>query len=83
MASLIQFCEPPERSSKEPTFETKPSTIGALVSVPITQIIKLVNEKVPKTFSAGGNGPDACGKVGIGPLKTDICVGTKYDLEAS
>jgi hypothetical protein len=35
MDSLIQFCEAPERISKEPTFETKPTTIAAILLIVI------------------------------------------------
>lgn len=85
-----ELSEKPKRSSSMPSFQTKPSTIGALATVPIGEISDILNEKIPQEFSDSGNGGDACIQ---GPgFKTDfppidipgpkVCAGTKYEFTA-
>ncbi len=70
--------EKPPQLSLTPTFATEESTIGAQVSIAVADLTGLVNDKIPKTFSAGGNGGDACVVVG-----RKVCVGTQYQFTAN
>lgn len=76
--SKNELAEKPPRSAETTTFDTLPSTIGALVNIPMSAINSLLNANIPATFSAGGNGEDVCVRV----IK-DICAGTKYEFSAN
>jgi hypothetical protein len=55
---------------------TKPSTIGALVAIPLAQAMKAVNAALPRTYDQDWtDGEDACADLGI---LGKHCVGTKY-----
>lgn len=61
------------------TFATMPSTIGTLVSLPISDLKALINAQVPPSFSERGNGPDVC----VNLLFTKACAGTQYQFTAT
>lgn len=52
--------ERPPDSSQAAAFDTTPSTLGALAMIPIAEIKALVNAKVPPSYSASGDGEEAC-----------------------
>ena len=59
-----------------PLIVTQPSTIGALVTMPLAQAIQAANAALPRTYSQDwSNGDDACVDLG---LLGKHCVGTKY-----
>lgn len=60
--------------------ETQPSTVGALVLIPLDQAIQAANAALPRTYSQDWtNGPDQCARV----LGVRVCVGTKYKYTVS
>lgn len=60
---------------------TQPSTIGALVAIPLAQAIEAVNPALPRTYGQDWtNGEDACVDLGILGKR---CVGTKYKYNVS
>jgi hypothetical protein len=74
------FEKPPE-SGGVASFETVPSKLGVLVKVPMDHLSSLVDSNIPKTFSDGGNGNNACKDMPLGI--PDVCVGTKYNFSAN
>jgi hypothetical protein len=70
--------ERPPTSSQTISFNTAPSTIGALATIPIAEIKALVNAKVPESYRAAGNGEEACTRI----LGQRACIGTRYSLNA-
>src|SRR5690606_3443518 len=60
---------------------TQPSTIGALITIPLTQAIQATNAALPRTYGQDwSNGPDACADLGA---LGKHCVGTKYKYKVS
>lgn len=86
-----ELSQKPPSSANTPTFETKPSTIGMLATISITEIASLINSKIPSSFDAGSNGSYVCAKVDyrvptpLGDIRDEkkVCAGTKYDFSAS
>lgn len=72
--------EKPDRFSQPSTFDTKPSTIAAQVTVPISQIASAINSNIPPSFEENGNGPDFTIKMNE---FTKYNVGTHYDITVS
>lgn len=70
----------PIGSDGPPTFQTAPSTIGAMVTVPLAQVVQAVNKAVPRSYSQGWTaGPDECKWI----LGVHVCVGTQYKFDVS
>lgn len=65
-----------DRSGGGVQINTQPSTIGALVAIPLAQAIQSANTALPRAYSQDwSNGEDAC--VDLGWLGKH-CVGTRY-----
>jgi Domain of unknown function (DUF4403) len=73
-----QLSEAPPNGSQAAAFDTTPSTVGALATIPIAEIKALVNAKVPPSYSASGDGEEACTRI----LGQKACIGTRYSLNA-
>jgi hypothetical protein len=66
---------PPLQQDGTGPIANQPSTIGALVTVPMAQAIQAVNAALPKAYGVDWtNGPDQCARI----LWQNVCVGTKY-----
>ncbi|MDQ7954774.1 MAG: DUF4403 family protein [Pseudomonadota bacterium] len=64
-----------------PQIATQPSTIGALVAIPLAQSIQAANTALPRSYGQDWtNGEDACVDLG---LLGKHCVGTKYRYNVS
>lgn len=83
-AAILGACGRSDISERPPVdngaaaipIEAQPSTIGALVAIPLDQAIQAVNAALPRTYSQDWiNGPDACADLG---LLGKHCAGTKY-----
>ena len=74
--SKDELAQKPPNKAETLTIYTKPSTFGALVSIPISEISRIVNSKIPNSFSRNGHGKDACAKI----LGKKVCVGTRYSF---
>jgi hypothetical protein len=83
-AALVGACGRSDISERPPVdngatatpVATQPSTIGALVAIPLDQAIQAANAALPRTYSQDWiNGPDACADLG---LLGKHCAGTKY-----
>jgi len=83
-AALLGACTRSDISERPPVdngaaatpIEAQPSTIGALVAIPLDQAIQAANSALPRTYGRDWiNGPDACADLG---LLGKHCAGTKY-----
>lgn len=83
VAALLGACSRSDISERPPRADgtgtppiaTQPSTIGALVSIPLTQAIQAANTALPRSYNQDWtNGEDLCVNVLVGK----VCVGTKY-----
>lgn len=89
VTALLGACSRSDISERPPradvtgasTIDTQPSTIGALVSIPLAQSIQAVNTALPRSYVQDWtNGRDACVDLG---LLGKHCVGTKYKYNVS
>ncbi len=75
-----ELTEKPPRLASPPAFPTAESLIGAQGAVSYSTVSDLINQKIPKTFSANGNGDDICADLG---LLGKHCAGTSYNFSAT
>ncbi|MEO5881995.1 MAG: DUF4403 family protein [Caldimonas sp.] len=71
---------PVDNGAGVPPIVALPSTIGALVSIPLTDAIRAVNTALPQSYSQDWtNGQDVCVDLLVG----DVCAGTRYKYTVS
>jgi hypothetical protein len=76
-----ELSERPDRVAVANALTARPSAIAALGTVPVAKLKAIVNDKVPASFDAGGNGQDVCVSIKVLGLSKDVCAGTKYELK--
>lgn len=79
MSTLIgcrkDISERPPEGGGMPSFATAPSLVGAAATVPMAQLVELVNTHVPTEYRDSRNGDDVCQRV----FGQRVCAGTHYD----
>ncbi|MCB3523550.1 DUF4403 family protein [Klebsiella variicola] len=77
----------PSTASTPVSLPTRESTISAIVSIPLPTLTSMINKLTPQSYSASGNGSDACATLydyeifGLKDSKK-VCAGTQYNLTA-
>ncbi len=67
----------PERGGSPLALETETSRVGFSAEIPLSELLALLEQNVPRRLANSGNGPDA-GTITIWPF-SPVTIGTKYD----